>query len=79
MQLTQYLGEKETAKSLNKCPATLKRWRRQRKGPPYLVVNGRPLYDPVEVTAWLEGQRPEHSKPQALTRSTFAGRARATA
>lgn len=40
-------------------PSTLNCWRSQRKGPPYIKVGGRILYDEADLDAWLK-QRTIH-------------------
>jgi hypothetical protein len=51
------LTEKEAAAELRRCPQTLKRWRRLRKGPEYLRLNGRVLYERTKLEAWLQAQQ----------------------
>lgn len=57
------LGEKlttgELAAELHRSTETVKRWRRERKGPPFLRLQGRVLYDRADVEAWLQQQRTE--------------------
>lgn len=51
------LTEREAAAELRRTPETLKRWRRLRKGPPFLRVQGRVLYDRSTLEAWLKSQQ----------------------
>lgn len=51
------LTASEAAKILNRSPVSLERWRRLRRGPPYLRVMGRVLYRADDLTAWLDAHR----------------------
>lgn len=44
----------ELASSLNRATETIVRWRREKKGPPYIRMQGRVLYDRVAVEKWLK-------------------------
>jgi hypothetical protein len=54
--LSNKLTTSELATELKRSPETLIRWRRTRRGPPYLRVEGRVLYDRVKVEAWLNAK-----------------------
>lgn len=62
--LSDTLTERELAVELKRSPGTLTRWRRERKGPPVLRVQGRVLYSRSEVEIWLEQQRQDFEQPQ---------------
>jgi predicted site-specific integrase-resolvase len=53
------LRTEELATQLGRSVVTLERWRRLRKGPPYIRMMGRVIYRQVDVDAWLEKQRQE--------------------
>jgi hypothetical protein len=55
--LSDKLSTVELATELKRTPETLIRWRRLRRGPPYLRINGRVLYNRSAVEAWLNGQQ----------------------
>jgi excisionase family DNA binding protein len=50
--------ERETADYLSIHVDTLRRMRRSKTGPPYVMVGTKPRYRPAEVEAWLD-RRPE--------------------
>ena len=54
--LSNKLTTSELATELKRSPETIIRWRRTRKGPPFLRVQGRVLYDRTKVEAWLNAQ-----------------------
>jgi len=54
--LSEKLTTSELATELKRSPETLIRWRRTRRGPPYLRIEGRVLYDRTKVEAWLNSQ-----------------------
>lgn len=54
--LSGKLTTEELAKELHRNPKTLIRWRRQRRGPPWIRIQGRVLYDRKHVEAWIEKQ-----------------------
>lgn len=56
------LTTSELSTLLKRAPETLVRWRRTRVGPPFLVVEGRVLYDEAEVKQWIDSRR-THAKP----------------
>jgi hypothetical protein len=39
-------------------PSTIKRWRRQKKLPPAVRLNGRPRYRVGDIREWLKGEYP---------------------
>lgn len=41
-------------------PKTLDVWANQRKGPPYIKVEGARRYDWADVRAWLQARKVEH-------------------
>jgi Helix-turn-helix domain len=47
------LTTEELAKLLRCQPETLANWRRRKRGPAYVRVAGRVLYDPSDVRRWL--------------------------
>ena len=52
--LAGYLNEEELAAEFRRSIQTLRRWRRQRKGPPYVTdPGGEPLYPIDEGREWL--------------------------
>jgi hypothetical protein len=51
--LEDFMEEDETAKELNKAPSTLARWRRQRRGPPFILVGRVPYYHRPSTRKWL--------------------------
>src|SRR5688500_18356337 len=56
----------ELSTLIKRAPETLVRWRRTRVGPPFLVIEGRVLYDEEEVKRWLESRRIHSTSPRAL-------------
>lgn len=54
---TRKLTSREAAKIVNRSEVSLERWRRLRKGPPYLRVMGRVLYNAEDIANWLDAQR----------------------
>lgn len=54
------LTELELAKKIKKSRATLKRWRRERRGPPYIRIEGQVRYDDDRVDAWLDSHEVVH-------------------
>ncbi|MBT2145289.1 MULTISPECIES: helix-turn-helix domain-containing protein [unclassified Rhodanobacter] len=58
------LTPREAAAVLKRSPVTLERWRRLRRGPPFLRVCGRVLYRAGDIAGWLDSQRQE-PEPQA--------------
>lgn len=53
-QVGEHITTHQLAERLSRSPATLIRWRRQRVGPPYVRIEGRVVYDPAKVAAWLD-------------------------
>jgi excisionase family DNA binding protein len=55
------LSEAEVAEYLNVSIDTMRRWRREGTGPPYVMAGSRPRYRREDVDRWLERQaRREH-------------------
>lgn len=52
--MERLLSTPEAAKQLRRSEFTLKRWRRERTGPPYVLICGRVLYDPAHLERWIE-------------------------
>lgn len=57
--LSGYLVPVEAAKALKRSVVTLERWRRLRRGPPFYVIEGRPLYKADELRQWIESTKRE--------------------
>jgi hypothetical protein len=53
MQLGQLAG---------RSPATIKRWRREKKAAPCVSLNGAPRFRVGDVRPWLRGTYPQHIK-----------------
>jgi hypothetical protein len=51
--LSEYYDEHQLADELGHNAATLRRWRREGKGPPFTTVGRRALYRKSGVAAWL--------------------------
>lgn len=62
--LTDRLTPAALAAELGRTVATLKRWRRNRQGPPYFRVHGRVLYDRKRVEAWLAAKSSDSGKAE---------------
>src|SRR5262245_1308191 len=62
------ITEAETARELNRCARTLKRWRSARTGPPFIRIGTEVYYRREAVRAWVLAQE----RPQVR-----AGRSRA--
>ena len=54
---TPYLTTVEAANLIRHQPQTLRRWRVNGSGPPYLRLSGRVLYDPEELKRWVASHR----------------------
>jgi hypothetical protein len=52
--LEHYLARREAACELNKCPATLDRWRKRGEGPPYIKVGRDIYYSRTAILSWIE-------------------------
>lgn len=50
----------EVAAYLNVRPHTLANWAAQKKGPPFIKVEGARRYDMTDVRAWLEERKVRH-------------------
>jgi len=55
-EASKKLTTAELAEKLRRSTQTIKRWRRLRTGPPFVRVQGIPLYDEAKVDAWLDAQ-----------------------
>lgn len=51
------LNTLEAAKALRLGTATLTRWRKLGKGPPYLEIGRKVFYRPVDLERWIEAQQ----------------------
>ncbi len=51
-----YLTEAQVARHLLLSPATLKRWRNKRQGPPYTHVGNAVRYSRAALLEWLEAR-----------------------
>ena len=47
------MNTKQAAHYLGKAVVTLKKWRQQKKGPPYYKIGGRIEYDKDKVDQWV--------------------------
>ena len=52
-------SEKVFSESIGKAEETVRGWRKQGIGPPYLKIGGTTIYDPVDVSEWLRKNRVE--------------------
>lgn len=52
---------REVAEYLKVHPQTMDAWASQRKGPPYIKIEGRRRYDWTDVLAWLEARKVDTS------------------
>jgi hypothetical protein len=43
----------EVTRHVNRSAFTLKRWRREGTGPRFVVIHGRPMYDPTTLREWI--------------------------
>jgi hypothetical protein len=59
--LAGYITAEELAVELNKSPLTLRRWRRSKRGPPFIRTGREVFYSRESVRRWLERLE---SKPQ---------------
>jgi len=57
MDIGRFLTEHEVAEVLAVDVTTLRRWRREQAGPPYVRMGTCVRYDPVELHAYLEAAR----------------------
>jgi hypothetical protein len=71
--LSDYVHEDVLALEMHLSPRTLRRWRKLRKGPPYLVISRQPYYRRDAVKAWLRSQEQSFEVQGARTRHS-AGR-----
>ena len=66
MTTKQFVRDKKAADILGLKPQTLRNWRAQGKGPPYMRVMGRVVvYDPTELIKWAERFRVETQDSEA--------------
>ncbi len=56
-QASPYAPEGEISAIIRIPVMTLRRWRREARGPPFRKLGGRVLYNKAEVLAWVESQR----------------------
>ncbi len=52
-----HLTEAEVADFLRLSPATLKRWRNKREGPPYIHVGAAVRYPHADLLIWIASRR----------------------
>lgn len=52
----QYLTTDEAAQYLGLAPGTLQNWRGAGRGPPFIRLGGRIVYDPAHLDRWLRAQ-----------------------
>ena len=52
-----YLTTSEAAARIRHRASTLRRWRMLGRGPAYVKLSGRVLYDPADLQAWLDSHR----------------------
>ena len=55
--MDQAINEIEAAKVLDMAIQTLRNWRSQRKGPPYIKLGRAVRYDPADIKKYLEGHK----------------------
>ena len=65
-----YSAELETAEALNVSPRTLRKWRRQGVGPPYVAIARRFYYSDEKRDAWVK------SREVVPVRSGVSGRSK---
>jgi hypothetical protein len=65
--LSNYLTEEALAAQLGVAPRTLRRWRKRRQSPPYLVISRQVYYRHGAVEEWL--RRREHDFDEAKGRA----------
>jgi hypothetical protein len=53
LRLAGYDSEETTAEELGVSTRTLKRWRRERRGPPVTYIGRRPVYNQDSKRRWL--------------------------
>ena len=58
----QLLTETEVRQRFGVSRSTMWRWRKNGTGPKCYQLGPRLMYDPADLTAWLEGQRPGTSR-----------------
>jgi predicted DNA-binding transcriptional regulator AlpA len=59
---TDLLNTPEAAKALRMGTATLQRWRKAKKGPPYLEVGRKVFYRAADLEHWLTAQKHHFSE-----------------
>jgi hypothetical protein len=64
------ISESELAQQLNRCCATVERWRKRGIGPAPTMIGKRPMYRIETVRAWLLAQERRPSPPQKSGRVT---------
>ena len=63
MDTERFLTEYEVADLLSVDVTTLRRWRREHTGPPYLRLGTCVRYDPIDLAAYIEAARVNHQTP----------------
>jgi predicted DNA-binding transcriptional regulator AlpA len=51
------LGDNEVASVLKVSPQTLRNWRSQQKGPPYLKLGRAVRYQPEDLVEWMKNRK----------------------
>jgi hypothetical protein len=59
---TKHLNQIELSRRWNISPRTLERWRWRHKGPPFLKLGGRVVYELTEIESFEASQR-RHAVP----------------
>jgi DNA-binding transcriptional regulator YiaG len=55
--MVEHLDENALARRLSLSPRTLQRWRQEEKGPTFLKLGGRVVYQLIDVEDWESRQR----------------------
>jgi hypothetical protein len=58
------LTECETGKWIHVKPGTLRRWRHENRGPPWLRIEGAVRYSPKELKRYLASKRRTSTRPR---------------
>jgi Helix-turn-helix domain len=70
MGTERLLNHYAAAAALGIAPSTLALWRRTGKGPTVYKIGHRVMYDPTDITAWIEAQRQAPGLDSAKRRQT---------